>query len=224
MNFGPPESTETPQGPSCRRLPPPEPFPAFQPPTAAPPQLQSIPFTFLYNWVPNVGRPAPHASHFPIRLRCVPNFEVNPTLKPPIFFIYRSTNPHLHHAWMDIDGEGPQRWPPAVTAVWSSGVACIAVASATYSVAAALVRPLSPGIDVFQIVATRSALSLGFSAAAYRGSGQTGPFFGSPRNIPLLAMRGLVGAAAMVRTTAFLSAACSPSTSFSPILPSFLRT
>lgn len=105
---------------------------------------------------------------------------------------------------MDIDGDGPSRCPAATAAaaalshrVWSSGVACIAVASAVYSVAAALVRPLSPGIDVFQIVATRSALSLGLSAAAYRGSGQASPFFGSPQNIPLLATRGLVGAAAM---------------------------
>ena len=82
-------------------------------------------------------------------------------------------------------------------AVWGSGAACIAVASFAYSIAAALVRPLSPGIEVFEIVAIRSSISLGFSYVALRVSRQSSPFFGQRKNIPFLAMRGLIGALAM---------------------------
>lgn len=81
--------------------------------------------------------------------------------------------------------------------VWNSGVASIAIASAVYSIAAALVRPLDPAIPVLEIVSVRSALSLSFSGLAYVASNQSGPFFGAVQNIPLLALRGLVGAAAM---------------------------
>lgn len=85
----------------------------------------------------------------------------------------------------------------AAYAVWGSGAACIAVASFAYSVAAALVRPLSPEIGVFEIVAVRSSISVIFSYIAFRVSGQTSPFFGQRRHMPFLAMRGLIGASAM---------------------------
>ncbi|KAL4523914.1 hypothetical protein Ndes2526B_g08142 [Nannochloris sp. 'desiccata'] len=81
--------------------------------------------------------------------------------------------------------------------IWNSGSACIAIASLTYSVAASLVRPLSPGIGVFEIVSVRSALSLLFSHVAYSMSGQTSPLFGERQHMLFLAMRGLIGAAAM---------------------------
>lgn len=81
-------------------------------------------------------------------------------------------------------------------AIWNSGALCIATAALIYSVAAALVRPLSPEISVLEIVAIRSAISLGFSFAVARTQG-IAPLFGQPKNMRFLALRGLVGAAAM---------------------------
>lgn len=83
--------------------------------------------------------------------------------------------------------------------IWNSGVACIAIASAVYSIASALVRPLSPGMPVLEIVAVRSALSLLFSVGAHAANGglHSTPFFGSRENYVFLAARGLIGAAAM---------------------------
>ena len=94
--------------------------------------------------------------------------------------------------------------------IWNTGIVCIAIAAAIYSIAAALVRPLSPSITVFEIVAVRSTLSLMFSVVLYifftspstaqnttTTTGVKPPFFGHPPNMPALAMRGLVGAAAM---------------------------
>lgn len=78
-------------------------------------------------------------------------------------------------------------------------MACIAIASAVYSVASALVRPLSPGMPVLEIVAVRSALSLLFSVGAHAANGglQSTSLFGSRDNYVFLAARGLIGAAAM---------------------------
>ena len=88
--------------------------------------------------------------------------------------------------------------------VWNSGTMCIIIAAAVYSVTAALVRPLSADIPVFEIVAFRSAASLGFSWAAHaaaagpHGTSHTpAPLFGARASMPFLAARGLVGAAAM---------------------------
>jgi drug/metabolite transporter (DMT)-like permease len=81
--------------------------------------------------------------------------------------------------------------------IWNSGSACIAIASLAYSIAASLVRPLSSGIGVFEIVSVRSALSLLFSHVAYSMSGKTSPLFGERHHMLFLAMRGLIGAAAM---------------------------
>jgi drug/metabolite transporter (DMT)-like permease len=81
--------------------------------------------------------------------------------------------------------------------IWNSGSACIAIAALVFSIAASLVRPLSSGIGVFQIVSTRSALSLIFSHILYHFSGQTTPLYGERQHMPFLALRGLVGNMAM---------------------------
>jgi drug/metabolite transporter (DMT)-like permease len=92
----------------------------------------------------------------------------------------------------------PRTFPSnLINYIWNSGSACIAIASLTYSIAASLVRPLSPGIGVFEIVSVRSALSLLFSHVAYSLSKQTSPLFGERTHMPFLAMRGLIGALAM---------------------------
>ena len=87
--------------------------------------------------------------------------------------------------------------PIIFQSIWRSGTACIAVASAIYSVAAALVRPLSDDISVLQVVAVRSLLSLAFSYIAYKASGQESPLFGHRSNMSFLAARGLIGSLAM---------------------------
>lgn len=101
--------------------------------------------------------------------------------------------------------------------IWNSGGACIAVASMIYAIAAALVRPLDENIPILEIVCVRSGLSLVFSYIAYVIQSPPKPFsnnsnidndtnfhneipkrfFGCRTNFPFLAMRGLVGAAAM---------------------------
>lgn len=85
-------------------------------------------------------------------------------------------------------------------AVWSSGVTCVAIAAFFYSIAAALVRPIDPSTPVFEIVFVRSVFSLIFSLlSAHYGSEdfELRSLFGQLRNVPLLAFRGLAGAAAM---------------------------
>ena len=98
-----------------------------------------------------------------------------------------------------------------VDRIWSSGSACIALASMVYAIAAALVRPIDPKIPILEIVAIRSGLSLVFSYLVFMlkalCSGDTSDnvdsqgggnrFFGARENFPFLALRGLVGAAAM---------------------------
>lgn len=95
------------------------------------------------------------------------------------------------------------QWPASLAlnrlraTIWDSGNACIATAAFLYSWAAALVRPVNPAMPVFQIVSVRSGISLGFSAAAAHAQGTTDPLLGQKHNWPFLALRGLVGAAAM---------------------------
>eukprot|EP00890_Picochlorum_soloecismus_P004335 jgi/Picsp_1/4902/NSC_02266-R1_transmembrane protein 20 isoform 1 len=85
--------------------------------------------------------------------------------------------------------------------VWSSGVTCVAIAAFFYSIATALVRPIDPSTPVFEIVFVRSVFSLIFSLLSARyGSKdivELRSLFGQLRNVPLLAFRGLAGAAAM---------------------------
>jgi len=100
----------------------------------------------------------------------------------------------------DIDAahHSTKSFPLNITSyIWNSGSACIAVASLAYSIAACLVRPLSPGIGVFEIVSVRSALSLLFSHIAYAMSEKSSPLFGERQHMLFLAMRSLIGAAAM---------------------------
>jgi len=86
-------------------------------------------------------------------------------------------------------------------AIWSSGVKCVAIAAFFYSIATALVRPIDPSTPVFEIVFVRSVFSLIFSLLSARyGSKdivELRSLFGQLRNVPLLAFRGLAGAAAM---------------------------
>jgi hypothetical protein len=83
--------------------------------------------------------------------------------------------------------------------IWDNGAACIGIASVFYAAAAGLVRPLNPSIPVLEIVAVRSALSLVFSRIAFLAQEPSASFFGQRKNMGFLAMRGLVGASAMVR-------------------------
>lgn len=80
--------------------------------------------------------------------------------------------------------------------IWNNGLVCVAFAAIGFSVAALLVRPIDSNTPVFEIVAVRSAfsLALSFASAKYK---DIRPIFGKCENMPFLAFRGLVGAAAM---------------------------
>lgn len=58
-----------------------------------------------------------------------------------------------------------------------------------------VIKALTPGITVFEIIVVRSALAMACSAAAARGGSVT--LCGQRQHWPLLACRGLLGAAAM---------------------------
>jgi len=114
---------------------------------------------------------------------------------------------HTAYAHLATSEGGPSHpppnsdhWPASLDRlrrlIWDSGNASIATAAFLYSWAAALVRPINPGMPVFEIVTMRSGISLGFSAAAAAQQGMH-PLLGQRHNWPFLAMRGLVGAAAM---------------------------
>ncbi|GFH19799.1 uncharacterized protein HaLaN_16815, partial [Haematococcus lacustris] len=91
--------------------------------------------------------------------------------------------------------------------LWASGNLCMSLAAFVFSLSTLFVKLTHNTVPTFQIVAFRSSLSF---LACYVGAKHTGirPFFGHLRNLKMLLLRGVFGAAAM--TTYYLSISCLP--------------
>lgn len=82
------------------------------------------------------------------------------------------------------------------TAVWSSGLACAALAASIFSFSALQVHLTGGRVPVLQLCVLRSSLSLAVSLGAGVSAGVS-PLLGHRRHLPLLAARGLAGTAAI---------------------------